>query len=124
MSTKRVFQKQNPHTVEQMFERKDWNFVGVADAHGIESFIHRNDCEMKDVAMLSMRVASNRQRHAVVYFTDVDKATEQKVQQAMDSGDWEQALKVIKTDSDNVLMTNANSWQLIPNPQLDPWAHG
>lgn len=122
-STKRKFSKQNPHTFDDLFSRDDWNFAGIADAHGIESMKPRDKVNNQQLMFWNLRAESNRQRHATVYFANLDKATEAIVKKLMKKNDCEGALKIIKTLSDNVLMTNHISWQMIPDPDLDPWAH-
>ena len=120
---KRILHKQDTHTVGDLFNRHDWNFAGIADAHGIESFQPRKKLDAQQIAFWNMRAQSNRQRHALVYFAKLNKQTETKVKSLLDNEQWEKALSIIKTDSDNVLMTNHQSWQMIPNTDLDPWAH-
>ena len=120
---KRILRKQDTHTVGDLFGRDDWNFAGIADAHGIESFQPRKKLDAQQVAFWNMRAQANRQRHALVYFAKLDKSTESKVKDLLDKEKWEEALATIKADSDNVIMTNHQSWQMIPNAQLDPWAH-
>ena len=120
---KRILSKQDTHTVGDLFGRDDWNFAGIADAHGIESFQPRKKLDAQTVAFWNMRAQANRQRHALVYFAKLDKETEGIVKALLDKEDWQKALEIIKTCSDNVIMTNHQSWQMIPNAQLDPWAH-
>tara|TARA_B100000424_G_scaffold271232_1_gene273098 strand:- start:615 stop:989 length:375 start_codon:yes stop_codon:yes gene_type:complete len=120
---KRVFRKQDTHTAGDLFSRDDWNFAGIADAHGIESFQSRKKLDAQQIAFWNMRAQSNRQRHATVYFAQLNNVTAAKVRALITKEKWQEALQVIKTESDNVLMTHHQSWQMIPNSQLDPWAH-
>ena len=120
---KRRLVKQDTHTVGDLFDRDDWNFAGIADAHGIESFQPRKKLDAQTVAFWNMRAQANRQRHATVYFAQLNKETEAVVKALIDKEEWQKALDIIKISSDNVLMTNHQSWQMIPNAQLDPWAH-
>ena len=73
---KRILSKQDTHTVSDLFGRDDWNFAGIADAHGIESFQPRKKLDAQTVAFWNMRAQANRQRHALVYFAKLDKETE------------------------------------------------
>lgn len=45
-------------------------YVGIADAHGIESFIPESEAR---VDLLQLRAACNRQRHAVVYEAELEE---------------------------------------------------
>lgn len=99
-------------------------FVGVADAHGIESFSEKNDCTSFERQCRIMRAGANRQRHAVYFEADLDKMGEQVIQEYLDVGDCALALEWLKRLSLELrsLPGMENSWKLIPNVDLDPYA--
>ena len=96
--------------------------MGIADAHGIESFL---DYDQKTATILGMRAMLNRQRHAVLYVVEIDDATE--VEAHIKSGDYEEALRILKEKCKVVSFpatyaeSFAKSWRLIPNAELDPF---
>ena len=109
-------------TKKQAIPRKQ--FMGIADAHGIESFL---PYESKGFGYYVMRAQLNRQRHAVAYVAEVDWQTEIDVNTEIAMQKFEQALRVLKqraytlgfpTDYQKQYKI---SWEMIPNPELDPW---
>ena len=99
------------HRIKDLIDRDDWNVAGIADV------------DPEKIYHWLMRAETNRHRHAVVYFALLDSKAQDKMNAALDKKDDIAALNVIKQNSDKVLMTNQNSWQLIPNKDLDPYAN-
>ena len=110
------------HTAGDILNRDDWNFAGIADAHGIESFYPKTKIDSQRLFHWSIRAEANRHRHAVVYFALLNTKVQDKIDKALENKEEEKALNIIKNECKQVLMTNKNSWQLIPNKQLDPYA--
>jgi hypothetical protein len=93
--------------------------IGIADCHGIESFLAKGTSDFPFV----MRADCNRQRHAVYYEVDLDDAAVNRINSIIAKKDFIKALKVLKSLA-TVIRTprhHACSWDLIPNPKLDPW---
>ena len=101
-------------------------FYGIADAHGIESFL-AYEKKSKDKFPYVMRAELNRQRHAVYYEVTMDKIDATIVNAHIDNGDYKKALQFIKKRAitigfpENRNKQYINSWNLIPNSKLDPW---
>ena len=100
-------------------------FIGLADAHGIESFKRVEDTDNSFVSILGLRAAHNRQRHAVVYRAFLNETGEKRVLKNIEDGHFMKALKTMRFNADEIFVENGweKSWGLIPNPDLDPW-HG
>jgi len=111
------------HTTGDILDRDDWNFAGIADAHGIESFYPKDKLDTRRLFEWSVRAEANRHRHAVVYFALLNTKVQAEVDKALENKQELKALNIIKTKCKQVLMTNQNSWQLIPNKDLDPYAN-
>lgn len=106
--------------------------VGIADCHGIESYkptepmTEDGSVNIQGGLALELRANSNRQRHAVLYIAEVDLQTDQIIQIHLKGGRWEEALEILKAQAISISFPDANpgyakSWDLIPNPKLDPW---
>jgi hypothetical protein len=97
--------------------------VGIADCHGIESFIKKDEIEDKDIFMLKMRAMSNRHRHAIIFEAVVSDMTYDEIMKKLEEGYFQAALKLLKEDAAEVRtdLSMVKSWDLIPNPKLDPW---
>jgi hypothetical protein len=73
-----------------------------------------------------MRCNFNSQRHPVVYRASLEEDDAEMVQDLLDSGDFINALKVVKGNSKEVQLTRGKggssekAWRMIPNPDLDP----
>ena len=111
-------------------------YYGIADAHGIESFLTEekeafgNEAKKnfnRELACLMLRASLNRQRHAVFYMAELDRLTVSIVKKYIDQGDFKKALVAIKnlcvrygfpTDVKDEYQV---SWDLIPNDKLDPY---
>ncbi|MAF26019.1 hypothetical protein CL634_10680 [bacterium] len=99
-------------------------YVGIADAHGIESWNRIEDTSGQDRAFKQMRANLNRQRHAVYYEADMTEEGAQVVEGILKDGDWELALTHMKAEAETLrgVPGQEKSWELIPNPDLDPYS--
>ena len=95
-------------------------YTGIADAHGIESF---GPIAEVDLDHLAIRADCNRQRHAVAYGVRLDDRAVEYIRGFMSDGKPEKALEHLKEYAINgeVRLSHQVSWDLIPNPSLDPW---
>ena len=107
-----------------MKERETNTYIGVADAHGIESWNRIEDTSEQDRALRRMRVQANRQRHAVYYEADVGPGEATVIEELLKKCDWEAALVYLKANADELrgVKGQDKSWALIPNSALDPWS--
>jgi len=94
--------------------------IGIADAHGIESYLSENEV---NIGVLSMRASLNRQRHALVYKIYVTKLQDEIIEAHIGNKDFIGALKYIKDNVENIEIQKGyeKSWKLIPNHDLDPY---
>ena len=51
--------------------------IGIADAHGIESFCDKTE---RQLGIFALRASLNRQRHAVAYSVIIDEKTNKEIQ--------------------------------------------
>lgn len=104
---------------------KTKTMVGIADAHGIESY---EPAEFTNLNVLKLRADMNRQRHAVVYSVKVGLELDKKITDAIANDDFTGALDILKANENIIELKVAatgdaiGSWELIPNPKLDPYA--
>jgi len=96
--------------------------TGIADCHGIESMIEKEEAK-ESMFYLSIRANANRQRHAVLYEADLDQEGFDTITGLINNGDFELALATLKNLAIEVRSdrSHAKSWGLIPNSDLDPW---
>lgn len=102
-------------------------FCGIADAHGIESFMPK--VANTQTGIMQLRATTNRQRHAVYFELELDDANADIIEKQMQDGKYAEALKDLKVivDEDELPIRLAGggdvaaSFNLIPNPDLDPW---
>jgi hypothetical protein len=110
-------------------------YIGIADAHGLESFIpareynaeeERFTTNNKAIGFMSMRANANRHRHAVVYKADLSRENADVVYEMMEKGEYSEALSHLKANANEVGLIKSpgaeKSWNLIPNPDLDPFS--
>ena len=74
-------------------------YFGIADAHGIESFIKGDPSEDKNsqqAMILHLRAGANRQRHAVVYVVDIPEEVAEEVDDLIINGRYIDALNHLK----------------------------
>ena len=101
------------------------SFFGIADAYGVDWFRKCNNIDDKSLAqekcMASMRAQTNRHRHAV-YFESVDAPAlyVDIIDMLLEKGKHEDALTMIKSCPIRIPFDYKHSWELIPNPELDP----
>jgi hypothetical protein len=99
-------------------------YVGIADCHGIESFHLATEGDTN--ALFKIRANCNRQRHAVYYEAELNADGAEKVIHKLQDKDFTGALEALKFCAENVVLSGeddvAQSWELIPNKDLDPWA--
>ena len=99
-------------------------YIGVADAHGIESFSEKEHTTDFERSCRIMRADANRQRHAVYFEADLDQAAMEVIQCHLDEGDYALALEWLKRLSLELrsMPQHEASWKLIPNIDLDPYS--
>jgi hypothetical protein len=99
-------------------------YVGIADAHGIESWNRKEDVNERDRGFKVMRADLNRQRHAIYYEVEMDKGNAKTIEDILKDEDWILALEKLKEYAHEIRTTrnHAKSIKLIPNPDLDPWS--
>ena len=113
-----------------MTEQKLVKYYGIADAHGIETFLTEEQLKEDSLGAggLMLRASLNRQRHAVFYMAEIDLMTEVLVKKYLDEGDFKTALEKIKSYSYRYGFPKDRkdeyqvSWDLIPNDKLDPYS--
>lgn len=93
-------------------------FVGVADCHGLESFMELEKCG--NPVALKLRADANRQRHAIFYQIKINSNDEEKVKKLIDKEDYKKALSFVKTLNIMVPPEHIHSLGMIPNDDLDP----
>ena len=103
-------------------------FSGIADAHGIESF-HEVSKVGVCSPMISIRASSNRHRHALVYWVELNAHQEDIINRMLGNEDnpnrFKDALQLLHADDfvESVMVEQAmsKSWDMIPNSNLDPY---
>ena len=114
-------------------------YVGIADAHGLESFISLPERMLEaelagengqrsvngTIGVLSLRAQANRQRHAVIFRVEVDEAEASVIKSLLDAGKGRKALIKLKKCARKVEVGKdmQRSWAMIPNDDLDPYSH-
>ena len=100
-------------------------FIGIADCYGVESFLPLEGNENK-MGFLLMRAQANRHRHALVYQIELDETQERLMKEALEDGKYIRACDMLHDPAfiENVGVENSmlHSWDMIPNPRLDPYA--
>ena len=101
-------------------------YYGIADAHGIETFEPYAN-RAADSFPYNMRAQLNRQRHALYFEIEIEKVDANIVKALLDKKDFIGAFKMIKKRAVIIGFPEKErpgyekSWELIPNPKLDPW---
>lgn len=96
-------------------------FIGIMDAHGLESFLDKND-KKTSVSILKLRADSNIHRHAFVYQVELDDQQESSAQKLIDNKDWKQACLYLKSlNTFSCEKSRMKSARLVPNDDLDPF---
>ena len=108
-------------------------FYGIADAHGIESFVPQQfnseieqfSSNSNELSFMSLRANANRHRHAVVYQAEVDTQTAKEILELLKTSDYVDALVKLKEEATSISLVRSpgaeKSWGLIPNSDLDPY---
>jgi len=106
-------------------------FYGLADAHGLESFmpvpfggeIDGFVPDPKIIAGMSLRADANVARHSIVYMAEVDVDSAMEIKKLLDTGSEADALIMLKDKATEVQIRkkpgSQKSWKLIPDPKLD-----
>lgn len=99
-------------------------YVGVADCHGIESFVRKDRMSTDDCAFRIMRAAANQQRLAVYYEADLESASIKMIDGYLDKGKYGLALEYLKRLAVELraIPEYEEHFNKIPNPDLDPYA--
>ena len=101
-------------------------YIGIADAHGLESFLKYEE-HQDHLGFLIMRARANRQRHALVYQVELNPKQADAIARMMADGKYILACRALH---DPAFLVDApigvendmvDSWELIPNPRLDPY---
>ena len=101
-------------------------YVGIADAHGIESFISEKEYKANPFPF-QMRADCNRQRHAVSYVVELTDDRVAIIKKLLEENEYKKALTELKKQAITIgfpkerLSSYENSWELIPNDKLDPY---
>ena len=112
--------------VRRTYSRNLEKYYGIADAHGIETF-QLYEYRKDDKFPYNMRAQLNRQRHALYFEIEIEKVDADIVKVLIHKKDFIGAFKMIKKRAVIIGFPEANrpeyekSWELIPNPKLDPW---
>jgi hypothetical protein len=103
-------------------------YFGIADAHGIESFIQGDPTEKEhsiQFMTLDLRAGANRHRHAIVFIVDISEDVADYIQSDLDECRYIEALNTLKGSVKTLKLTNLpgaeKSWRMIPNSDLDPY---
>lgn len=113
-------------------------FYGIADCKGLEAFLPvvpkvdggwvsaNIDDYKKEMGVMVLRAQYNRHRHAVVFLVEVSPEVAEEVSGLLDDGEYEEALVTLKEGADSVSLARMpgaeKSWNMIPNPDLDPYS--
>lgn len=102
--------------------------VGIADAHGIESYANKKDISKTHLSMFMLRASLNRQRHAVAYEIEISEKADKIINNMLANNMHSEALKKLKKLAISVKLSKTSamgnvdsSWSLIPNSLLDPY---
>jgi hypothetical protein len=128
--------------IKKHMELTHW-FYGLADCHGIESFVHDiddtsaalffNDDDKKEKNSkqfaMCLRAQANQQRHAVVYRAAIPQSQIDVIESLIKAGDYTSALNEVKSCSKEIMLGTygttksaaEKNWKMIPNADLDPY---
>ena len=99
-------------------------FVGIADCHGLESFLPMEGNE-SNLGFMVMRASANRHRHALVYQVDLNEQQVSMINTALEGGGYIKACQMLHDpafiENVGVEQSMLSSWEMIPNPRLDPY---
>ena len=98
------------------------HYIGIADAHGLESFFREDEKSFGGKKFLQLRASLNRQRHACFYELDLNNFEAGLIKKLMGERMYKAALNILKQHKHvNIEHNCKNSWDMIPNSKLDPW---
>jgi len=118
-------------------QEKLLTFYGLADCHGMESFIATEvfDPEKEELftpkdqtGLLALRAQFNAQRFPVVYKADLEIEDALDIEELLHDGEYEEALLALKEKAHNISLARVagtnpkKNWEMIPDPRLDPHA--
>ena len=116
-----------------------YTITGIADAHGIDwsswsetvgDFHELKDDDKQDMFLFSVRANANRHRHASFFRVNNIPESEKNIISSLLSDNKPQIalvyLKGVASECGGVqiLKEHAKSWDMIPNPALDPYWPG
>jgi len=131
------FNEANSNEPEEPIELS-W-YYGIADCHGLESFIKEpnrevwtevdflNSIGVSDISsanlddkkafngqlnMMQMRCSANMQRHPVIYRALMEPEDADMVQDQLDSGDYIMGLKIVKANSKEIQLARGTGRNL------------
>ena len=107
--------KHKSHRTDQFF-----NFHGFADAFGLESLL---DFHNQQVFPLLLRAHIYRFRHCLYFEANLDSDVTKRIKLLMKKRAGDEALNLIKEKASILYIPEEflDSWELIPNPKLDPF---
>ena len=83
----------------------------------------KEDVTAQDIMSMVIRADANRQRHAVYYEVELDITALKMINGQLDENKYMVALSLLKELSLETKLpkTHAKSWNMIPDPDLDPY---
>lgn len=102
------------------------SFFGIADLYGIDRYLKCSNLGDKSVGqdktICQLRAQANRHRHAV-YFEcpDAPALYVDMIDMLLADEKYEDALAIVKSCPLQIPHDCKHSWELIPNPKLDPY---
>ena len=103
------------------------NYIGIADCHGLESFVNENEPNAMTFGMFAIRAAANAQRHAIAYKAEIDQKTHDEICHLMTKerfkDRFEQALILLKERATTIYIPEGYEilWDSIPDRTIDPY---
>jgi hypothetical protein len=109
-------------------------YYGIADAHGLESFVPVTfntetdgfEVDPRELSMMVLRANANRHRHAVVYQANLPIPVCKEINELLKASKYDEALTKLKEGATDIRLARSpgaeKSWKLIPNPDLDPYS--
>ena len=109
-------------------------YYGIADAHGLESFVPVTfntetdgfEVDPRELSMMVLRANANRHRHAVVYQANLPIPVCKEINELLKASKYAEALEKLKEGATDIRLARSpgaeKSWKLIPNPDLDPYS--
>ena len=111
--------------------------IGIADCHGLESFIpakkfNAEDMTLEDIdngvlQMMLLRAQFNPQRHAILYRVELSREDASIIYGLIEDGNYIRALEHMKETAIEIELADSTGrnkekiWRMIPNPDLDPY---